>query len=221
MSYADNPIATLEQEWLSRQSSVDTLVDVLSAEDLETSLVVGIYGCLGQRQDQHHAAAARGLHKRLRDDKMERHGNRSGEHALSLWFDAWKYARQDTALWRAPLLGSSQRVEQREGRGAKLLQPDHQKTKLKKGVSGSASASIAARRSPNWTTLRSTWGRRCRSRLTSRCALLTGSHRATRRRRTVSPEGTAPRSDAISFAGSGNTGDFTLGAGLPSRWAIV
>jgi hypothetical protein len=130
MSYADNPIATLEQEWLSRESSVDTLVDVLSAENLETPLVVGIYGAWGSGKTSVMRLLREGLHKRLRDEEMERLGDRSGEHAFSLWFDAWKYARQDMALWRALLLAVVDALgDEKEGL-AKLLQTDEEKRKL-------------------------------------------------------------------------------------------
>jgi predicted KAP-like P-loop ATPase len=105
MSYADNPISTLEQEWLSRESSVDTLVDVLSAQSLETPLVVGIHGAWGSGKTSVMNLLKAGLPK---------------DH-LSLWFDAWKYARQDIALWRALLLAVVEALGHKEEGLPRLL----------------------------------------------------------------------------------------------------
>jgi KAP family P-loop domain len=88
MSYADNPIQKLEDEWLNRRSSVEALLRVLTDPALETPLAVGVYGAWGSGKTSVMNLLRAGLPK----------------HHLSLWFDAWKYARQDLALWRALLL---------------------------------------------------------------------------------------------------------------------
>ena len=88
MSYGDNPISDLRLDWLDRNKAVDALQAVLIEGELDTPLVVGVYGGWGTGE-----TSVIGLLK----------ASLPGE-ALALWFDAWKYARQDVALWRALLL---------------------------------------------------------------------------------------------------------------------
>jgi hypothetical protein len=76
---------------LGRSATVEALRRMLGSESLSTPLVIGIYGGWGTGK----TSVMRSLQVRLEEAEPR---------PLTLWFDAWVYARQDTALWRALLL---------------------------------------------------------------------------------------------------------------------
>ncbi len=91
MSHADHPRAftRAEDDWLDRRPAVAALRRLLNGVELETPLVVGIYGGWGSGK----TSVMRTLEAELeRPDRV------------LLWFDAWIYARQEQSLWRALLL---------------------------------------------------------------------------------------------------------------------
>ena len=114
MSYADNAIEKLEDEWLRRKSSVEALLGVLADPELETPLAVGVYGAWGSGKTSVMKLLKTGLPK---------------DH-LSLWFDAWKYARQDLALWRALLLAVIEALGDKDKGLPRRLASDEDRTKL-------------------------------------------------------------------------------------------
>jgi predicted KAP-like P-loop ATPase len=91
MSHSDNPITFTprETDWLNRHPAVDALRRLLESPTLATPLVVGVYGGWGTGK----TSLMRTLEAEL-----------SSPEKLILWFDAWVYARQEEALWRALLL---------------------------------------------------------------------------------------------------------------------
>jgi hypothetical protein len=91
MSYADNPIqfTASEDDWLDRRPAVNALLRLLTGSKLLTPIAVGVYGGWGT-----------GKTSVMQTLKAEL--SHSGD--LMLWFEAWVYARQEEALWRALLL---------------------------------------------------------------------------------------------------------------------
>jgi KAP family P-loop domain len=91
MSHADTPRSFIDRanDWLDRGPAVDALRRVLDSPALATPLVLGIYGGWGTGKTS--------VMQTLRDEL------RSPDR-LIVWFDAWVYARQEQALWRALLL---------------------------------------------------------------------------------------------------------------------
>jgi hypothetical protein len=78
-----------KSDWLGRAPVVVALRRMLSSPDLPSPLVVGVYGGWGTGK----TSLMRTLRAAL-----------DGPGRTSLWFDAWIYARQEEALWRALLL---------------------------------------------------------------------------------------------------------------------
>jgi hypothetical protein len=91
MTHADNPVTFVDSsaDWLGRRSAADALLRLLSGPNLLTPLAIGVYGGWGTGKTS--------LMKTLAAE-LGRSAN------LLLWFDAWVYARQEEALWRALLL---------------------------------------------------------------------------------------------------------------------
>ncbi len=91
MSQADNPVLFQDpkQDWLDRRPTVDALARLLADPDVLTPLAVGVYGGWGT-----------GKTSVMQTLKAEL----CGSGTLMLWFEAWVYARQEEALWRALLL---------------------------------------------------------------------------------------------------------------------
>src|SRR5690349_19580538 len=91
MSHADAPRSFSDRahDWLDRGRAVDALRALLDSPSLATPLVLGIYGGWGTGKTS--------VMQTLRDEL------RSPDR-LIVWFDAWVYARQEQALWRALLL---------------------------------------------------------------------------------------------------------------------
>jgi hypothetical protein len=87
-TWSDHPSA---DDSLDRARLVDALHDMLKAPGLATPLVVGLYGGWGMGK-----TSVMGM---LRDRLTAQ-----PQPPLTLWFDAWKYARSESALWRALLL---------------------------------------------------------------------------------------------------------------------
>ena len=88
MTYGDNPIFNIAHDSLNRKRSVEALCRMLAQPALETPIVVGVNGEWGSGK----TSVMRMLEAALPG------------HSPKIWFDAWRYARQDSALWRALLL---------------------------------------------------------------------------------------------------------------------
>lgn len=96
MIAGDNPIWTEHQDRLERRQVAAALQALLQTPVLETPLTVGILGGWGSGK----TSLMKLLMERLRREETE-----SGRQPpLTLWFDAWLYARQEQSLWRALLL---------------------------------------------------------------------------------------------------------------------
>jgi predicted KAP-like P-loop ATPase len=94
MSYGDNPIHVLNMDKLNRAVAVQALKTLLQDPALDTPLALGVYGEWGSGKTS--------VMQMLQNDLALRH--------LCLWFDAWQYAHQQEALWRAFLLAVVERV---------------------------------------------------------------------------------------------------------------
>ena len=92
MSWSDAPLdfSVADVDWLDRGPAVDALRRMLDSAGLMTPLTVGIYGGWGTGK----TSVMRTLQRRLVESPDR----------LMLWFEAWVYARQEEALWRALLL---------------------------------------------------------------------------------------------------------------------
>lgn len=92
MSCADTPLdfSSTDADWLDRGPAVDALQQLLDSDGLQTPLTVGVYGGWGTGK----TSVMLTLKERLGESPDR----------LMLWFDAWVYARQEEALWRALLL---------------------------------------------------------------------------------------------------------------------
>jgi len=88
VTYGDNPIQTMSQDWLSRGSACDALLSILQTANLDMPLAIGIYGAWGSGK----TSLMRMLVNKLEQD------------SVYIWFNAWEYAQQREALWRAFLL---------------------------------------------------------------------------------------------------------------------
>jgi predicted KAP-like P-loop ATPase len=91
MTHADIPLVFTEAgtDWLERGPAVQALHRLLDSPALETPLVIGVYGSWGTGK----TSVMQTLEAALTTPER-----------LILWFDAWVYARQKQALWRALLL---------------------------------------------------------------------------------------------------------------------
>jgi hypothetical protein len=91
MSLSDAPLVftDAEHDWLDRGTCVRALRRLLARPNLDTPLVLGIYGAWGTGK----TSVMRTL-----IDELE------APERLMLWFDAWVYARQEQELWRALLI---------------------------------------------------------------------------------------------------------------------
>ena len=91
MSHSDNPVdfRKPQDDWLDRRPSVMALKRLLESPRRATPLVVGIYGGWGTGK----TSVMQTLRREL-----------ASPDQLALWFDAWIFARQEQALWRALLL---------------------------------------------------------------------------------------------------------------------
>lgn len=95
MSFSDGAISTESQDLLDRGRAVAALEGLLRRAPLEGSLVVGIYGGWGTGKTSV---------MRMLERKLEQAPGDASHQRITLWFDAWKYARQEQSLWRALLL---------------------------------------------------------------------------------------------------------------------
>jgi hypothetical protein len=86
--YGDNPIEHRTDDRLSRSASVDVLRRLLEERDLDTPIVLGVFGEWGSGK----SSVMRMLYNDLAEDHVK------------LWFEAWQYAHQNEALWRSLLL---------------------------------------------------------------------------------------------------------------------
>lgn len=91
-AYSDNAITETHDDKLNRLSLVYSLTRMLSDRHLDTPMTIGIYGGWGTGKTSMMRMAKDALTPDPRNAPP------------TLWFDAWKYARSDEALWRALLL---------------------------------------------------------------------------------------------------------------------
>lgn len=90
----DNPIGRAAEDSLQRKNLIDSLRRLFGGTPAVSPLVVGIYGDWGSGK----TSVMRALAAELGDSPD------TPQKPLILWFDAWKYARSEHALWRALLL---------------------------------------------------------------------------------------------------------------------
>ena len=104
MSHSDNALTYLAEDALDRRHAVIALHDLLRDPQRTTPLVVGVYGGWGTGK----TSVMRMLRRRIEGlpDFAPQPGlvENSDAAVLTLWFDSWKYARQEQSLWRALLL---------------------------------------------------------------------------------------------------------------------
>ncbi|MFV9503592.1 MAG: KAP family P-loop NTPase fold protein [Oscillochloridaceae bacterium umkhey_bin13] len=87
-SFGDNPIYQQDQDWLHRQSLGHVLANLIIDQRLDLPLTIGVYGDWGSGK----TSILHLIRNALPPD------------TLCLWFNAWAYAQQQDALWRAFLL---------------------------------------------------------------------------------------------------------------------
>jgi hypothetical protein len=100
LTHSDIPLVFNDPgtDWLQRRPAVRALHRLLDSPALATPLVVGVYGSWGTGK----TSVMQTLEVSLTAPKR-----------LILWFDAWVYARQEEALWRALLLRVVEALRQR------------------------------------------------------------------------------------------------------------
>jgi hypothetical protein len=142
MSFDDAPIAAPEHDWLGRDKTVEVLKDVLVGADPKSSLVVGVYGGWGSGK----TSVMQMLRAAL------------PEGSLSLWFDAWKYARQELVLWRALLLAFVEQLGNEQDGLAKLLPGKDEKEALAKELDALVEDLYRSRTITETGDLKVNWG---------------------------------------------------------------
>jgi hypothetical protein len=90
----DHPIKRIADDCLDRKSIIHCLKQFMLGEDLVSPVAIGIYGDWGSGK----TSVMRALVHDLQETDWGK------KTTLTLWFDAWKYARSENALWRALLL---------------------------------------------------------------------------------------------------------------------
>lgn len=112
MVYSDHPIDAASLDTLDRARVATALCELLHAPSTETPLVVGIFGDWGTGKTSL---------MRLLESQLLVKSEAEDDGLLTLWFDAWKYARQEQSLWRALLLKV---IEDLGARAAALVADD-------------------------------------------------------------------------------------------------
>ncbi|TFL16041.1 KAP family P-loop NTPase fold protein [Jannaschia formosa] len=107
MIFGDNAIEKPELDRLDRTRAAKALCAVLDNPSVETPLTIGVLGGWGTGK----TSLMLLLKHELRRDALARGGARD----VSLWFDAWTYARQEHSLWRALLLNITAGLRKAEG----------------------------------------------------------------------------------------------------------
>jgi hypothetical protein len=92
-TWSDRPVETVDADRLKRKHIVNALHAVLTSGRLATPMVVGVCGGWGSGKTSV---------MRMLQNRIERDGGNA--KSLTLWFDAWKYARCEESLWRVLLL---------------------------------------------------------------------------------------------------------------------
>ena len=87
-TFGDNPITDAGHDWLGRTAICAVLTDLLHRESLDLPLTIGVYGDWGSGKTSILQLVRAQLHSQ----------------ELGIWFNAWAYAQQQDALWRALLL---------------------------------------------------------------------------------------------------------------------
>ena len=141
MSYGDSPIGEPRLDWLGRAKAVEVLRTVLTAGQLDTPLVVGVYGGWGTGKTS----------------VMQLLKGKLPEDSLKLWFDAWKYSRQDEALWRALLLAVIEALGNEHEGLARSMAPK-ELTALKKDLDELATSLYRSQALTERGDLRVNWG---------------------------------------------------------------
>ena len=117
-TWSDNPVQSTTDDRLDRAKIVGALENVLTGSGLSTPLVLGVYGSWGDGK----TSVMRMLQSRI-DPEPQGGG---APKSLTLWFDAWKYARSEQALWRALLLAVVEALGDAEKGLPKLIQQSPQ-----------------------------------------------------------------------------------------------
>jgi KAP family P-loop domain len=104
MSHSDNPLTYVAEDTLDRRHAVSALHVLLTDPRRSTPLVVGVYGGWGTGK----TSVMRMLRRKIEglpDVALQAAAKEQPDPGvLTLWFDSWKYARQEQSLWRALLL---------------------------------------------------------------------------------------------------------------------
>lgn len=91
VTFHDAPIASRAQDHLGRDAVAKALHTLVTRNPVaESALVIGVFGAWGSGK----SSLMTLLRRRVEEDGR----------AHVLWFEAWRYARQDEELWRALLL---------------------------------------------------------------------------------------------------------------------
>jgi hypothetical protein len=120
MIHGDQAITGSDQDRLGRDAAARALARLLEAPSLETPLTVGVLGGWGTGKTSL---------MRLLERRLTANAQPAETAPLTLWFDAWAYARQEQSLWRALLLKVTGELG---ARAETLLSTDAARDKLKK-----------------------------------------------------------------------------------------
>lgn len=104
MSHSDNALSYVAEDTLDRRGAVNALEALLADPRLATPMVVGIYGGWGTGKTSVMQMLRRRIEGLPDSAPQPQAVEQPRGQVVTLWFDSWKYARQQQSLWRALLL---------------------------------------------------------------------------------------------------------------------